>query len=362
MNDGDPVSMRGVLLRGAGDAVLTEVPVPQPGPGEVVLRVDAALTCGTDAKVFHRGYHARMLKAPCLFGHEYSGTVHTVGKGVTVFAPGDGVVGANSSPCGACAYCEQGRPALCDELQFVNGAFAEYMLLPERLVRTNLYARPEGLDPVHAAATEPVACVLKGVDIADPCVDEQIAVIGSGPIALVFVAELCARGVPPVVFARSEEGAGTARALGARAVIRADSILDALEDVLATTPGGLGFDLVVEAAGAQETTQIAPELCRKGGRLMLFGGCSAAAEVTWRPALLHYDEISVLSSFHHTPQHIERALAAIASGRIPVAPLLESAVGLDDVPAALEAMVSRELRGKVPVLPGRVQPPKTREP
>lgn len=352
-------TMRGVQLRGARDAVTLNVPMPTPGPGELVLRVDAALTCGTDAKVYRRGYHARMLTPPCLIGHEYTGTVTEVGEGVLGFAPGDAVVGANSAPCGTCSYCAAGREALCDDLLFVNGAFAEFLLIEERVVRTNLYPRPRGLDPVHAAATEPVACVLKGVEIAAPRPGEDVLVLGSGPVALVFAAELAALGVPCDVFVRHAEGQRAAESMGARRAVRAHRLHEALEELVAGTAHGRGYDLVIEAAGAEETTGVAPELCRRGGRVLLFGGCGPEARVTWAPARLHYDEITILSSFHHTPRHVRAALDAIASGRIRVGALLERAVGLDDVPRALEDMVERRLRGKVPVIPGtrRESPP-----
>src|SRR5262249_22608267 len=155
--------MRAALLRGREDLAIVDVPRPVPGPGEVVLVVEAALTCGTDAKVFRRGYHARMLTPPSLIGHEYTGVVEETGPGVTDFRAGDAVVGANSAPCGTCGPCRRGREALCDDLVFVNGAFAERLLVPERIVRKNLLHRFSDLPAVEAAATEPVACVLKGI-------------------------------------------------------------------------------------------------------------------------------------------------------------------------------------------------------
>jgi L-iditol 2-dehydrogenase len=344
-------TMRGLILRGARDVELVEVPRPDPGPGEVVLRVDAALTCGTDAKVYRRGYHARMLQPPCLFGHEYAGTVAAVGDGVTSVSEGDAVVGGNSAPCGRCDYCREGRSALCDDLLFVNGAFAEWMLLPERVVERNLHPMPAGLDPVVAAATEPVACVLKGIEMTDVRAGESVLILGSGPIGLVFAAEVAARGAHPVVFARSDEAAETARRMRAHDVVVASSVIDCRDELRAAAPGQRGYDVVIEAAGADETSQIAPSLCRKGGRVMLFGGCRSDVRVTWAPAPLHYDEIAILSSFHHTPRHVAASLEVLAEQRLDITPLLEAPVGLDGLRDVLERMCSRQLRGKVPVLP-----------
>jgi L-iditol 2-dehydrogenase len=345
-------TMRGVMLRGRRNVEVVEVPVPTPKPGEVVLRVDAALTCGTDAKVFRRGYHARMLTPPCLFGHEYSGTIAAVGAGVTSFGEGDPVIGANSSPCGHCVPCSRGREALCDHLEFVNGAFAQWLRLPARLVAKNLYRRPAGLDPVLAAATEPLACVLKGVEVSGAQPGESVLLIGAGPVALFFVAALKAQGIESIVFARRPEAIVPAAAMGAVKTIVAPCLGDAEDQLLELSPGARGFDLVVEAAGAEETSDRAPELCAKGGRVLLFGGCSTAARVNWSPARLHYDEVAVLSSFHHTPRHVAAAIDVLSSAAVPVAPILEAPVGLAGVEHALTEMCARTIRGKVPVIPG----------
>jgi L-iditol 2-dehydrogenase len=344
--------MRAAMLRGREDVAIADVPVPAPGPGEVVVRIEAALTCGTDAKVFRRGYHARMLTPPCLFGHEYTGVVEAAGAGVAGFRPGDPVVGANSAPCGVCEYCKRGRESLCDDLTFVNGAFAERLLLPERIVRRNLYHRFPGLAPVVAAATEPVACVLKGVETVAPQTGESVLLLGSGPVALVFAAELRARGIGCVMFARGAAVTEVAQKMGVARCVTAASVAAARPELLAASPGGKGFDLVVEAAGSAETSETAPTLCRKGGRVLLFGGCPADARITVDPSRLHYEEVQILSSFHHTPRHVEAALDALATGRLRIEPLLEAPVGLDGVAGALRRMCSRELRGKVPVLPG----------
>ena len=343
--------MRAAILRGQRDVVVEELASPQPGPGEIVLAVEAALTCGTDAKVFRRGYHARMLTPPCAIGHEYSGVVAAVGAGVTAYQEGDAVVGGNSAPCGDCEFCHASREALCDDLMFVNGAFADRLLLPARLVSRNLHPRPPGLSAVVAAAMDPVACVLKGVEIAAPRAGETALLLGSGPIACLLASELAARGADSVVFARSAAATRPAEQMGAARTVVAGSLAEAREELMGTSPGGRGFHLVVEAAGAAETTEEAPRLARKGGRVLFFGGCAADARVEIAPAHLHYDEVALLSSFHHTPRHLRGALSALASGRIDIAPLLEAAVPLEGVADALGRMCSRELRGKVPVLP-----------
>ncbi len=127
------------------------------------MRVGAALTCGTDLKVYRRGYHAAMLKPPMLFGHEVAGTVHASGAGVTEFAVGDRVVPLNSAPCDACYWCGKGQQNLCEDLLFNNGAYAEFLRVPARIVAKNTLKVPAGLKLEHAALTEPLACVVRGL-------------------------------------------------------------------------------------------------------------------------------------------------------------------------------------------------------
>jgi L-iditol 2-dehydrogenase len=292
-----------------------------------------------------------MLTPPCLFGHEYSGIVEELGSGVTAFRVGDAVVGANSAPCGACGYCKRGRESLCDDLSFVNGAFAERLLLPERIVRRNLHRRPVSLAPAIAACAEPVACVLKGIETVAPLAGESALILGAGPVALVFAAELARLGSDVTVYSRSDEAAALARAMGARACIVAPTVDAARARLTAAAPDASGFDVVVEAAGAAETSEAAPKLCRKGGRVLLFGGCASEVRISVEPARLHYDEVAILSSFHHTPRHFAAALETLASGRLDVRPLLESPVTLEGLADALRRMCRREVRGKVPVLP-----------
>jgi L-iditol 2-dehydrogenase len=156
--------MNAAVLHGQEDVRIERVPIPRPEPGEVVVRISAALTCGTDLKVYRRGYHAKMLVPPALFGHELAGVVHTVGEGVTAFAPGMRVVALNSAPCGLCYWCKRRQENLCADLLFNNGAYAEYIRIPARIVEKNTLRVPDGVPLEHAALTEPLACVVRGLE------------------------------------------------------------------------------------------------------------------------------------------------------------------------------------------------------
>src|SRR5580698_736294 len=135
--------MTAAVLYGKERLRIEQVEVPGIGKGDVLVRVRAALTCGTDVKVFRRGYHARMIQPPSLFGHELAGDIVAMGDEVDGFDLGQRVVAANSAPCGKCYYCERGQENLCEDLLFNNGAYAEYIRIPQRIVQKNMYQMPE---------------------------------------------------------------------------------------------------------------------------------------------------------------------------------------------------------------------------
>jgi L-iditol 2-dehydrogenase len=326
--------MRAAVLHGPEDVRMEDVPVPVPGPGEVVVRVRAALTCGTDVKVFRRGYHARMITPPALFGHEMAGTVEAVGAGVEAFVPGGAVVTANSAPCGACPSCAAGRESLCEDLLFWNGAYAEQTLLPARIVAKNLLPLPEGLPFRRAALTEPLACVVRGVSVSRIEAGQTVAVIGSGPVGLMFVRLAALAGARVVVAGRRKPRLDTALAMGAAAVVdAADSGWEAA--LRRETPGGTGAHVVVEAAGTPHAAGAALRSVRKGGLVQMFAGCPAGTTVPLDVARLHYEEITVTSSFHHTPASVREALRLIATGAVDADLLITRERPLDDVPAVL---------------------------
>ena len=329
--------MRAAVLHGREDVRLEEVPVRPPGPGEVRVRVRAALTCGTDTKVFRRGYHARMIQPPALFGHEMAGVVESVGAGVTSVAPGTPVVTANSAPCGRCDFCRGGRDSLCDDLLFWNGAYAELALIPERIVAKNLVPLPAGLSFRRAAMAEPLACVVRGVEGSGIVSGQTVAVIGSGPIGLMFVRLAAAAGARVLVAGRRHRRLEKARELGASAVVSAEDG-DVADLLRRETPQQRGADVVVEAAGRAETSAAALRVVRKGGTVQLFAGTPAGTTVPLDLAHVHYEEITVTSSFHHTPRSFREALRLIAEGVFDPDALISGERGLEAVPSVLAEM------------------------
>src|SRR6202044_874174 len=273
-------TMKAAVLHGREDIRIERVPVPEALPGELIVQVGAALTCGTDLKVFRRGYHARMILPPALFGHELAGTVVEAGEGVQDFAPGDRVVALNSAPCGQCYFCSRGQENLCDDLIFNNGAYAEFIQIPRRIVEKNTLKVPEDVPLEHAALTEPLACAVHGFEDSRPRKGDIVAVIGGGPLGLMILHVAALAGYETIAIVKHDGQVEAARQLGATHVVQASSIRKAIRETRALTPKNRGVDIAIEAVGVPEAWQEAVEMVRKGGTVNFFGGCAVGTHVT----------------------------------------------------------------------------------
>ena len=348
-------TMQAVVLYGKEDVRLEQVPVPSPKSGEVLIKIQSALTCGTDLKVFRRGYHARMIRPPALFGHEFSGIVLESGPGVTQWRPGTRVVAANSAPCRSCFFCQKNQMNLCEDLLFVNGAYAEYLLLPDRLVRENLLEIPEHLSFQAAALTEPLACVVRGIEAIQPQAGETAVLLGAGPIGLMFAKLLLHAGVRTFLVGKGKERLETAKRMGVESTFDLDELTDPLETVRQQTLESKGPDLVIEAVGRPEVWTQALALSRPGGRILLFGGCPEGTQVPLDTQQFHYGERSVCSVFHHTPEAIRKSLQLISEGVIDPKYLITQEAELQELPGILRRMLSEKLALKTAILPPRRQ-------
>lgn len=328
--------MKAAVLHGREDVRIEEVPSQPLNRGEVRVGVQAALTCGTDLKVFRRGYHAKMIVPPAVFGHEFAGVIREVGAGVEGWNVGDRVVAANSAPCGQCFYCGVGQEQLCEDLLFLNGAYAESVVIPARLVERNLLRlRPDTPFP-DAALTEPLACVVQGLEETRVRAGQRVAVIGSGPIGLMFTRLAAHLGCEVTVAGRGARRLETARRLGAVQVI------DAVESPEWWRDPGLrgdrGFDVVIEAVGQPAVWEQAVHAVRKGGTVNFFGGCPAGTLITLDTGLVHYSNLTLLASFHHTPRTIRRALQWIEDGTIRAADFVDGRAPLQRLPELFREM------------------------
>ena len=338
-------TMSAAVLYGKEDLRLEQMEVPQAGPGELVVKVGAALTCGTDLKVYRRGYHAKMLKPPMPFGHELAGVVADLGEGVSGFSIGDRVVPLNSAPCDACYFCRQGQQNLCEDLLFNNGAYAEYLRVPARIVEKNTLRVPDGLPLEFAALAEPLACVVRGLEESGAKAGESMIVIGAGPIGLMFMHAAELAGVDVIAVVKRVEQAETAKRFGASQVVSLDEVGEehAIAAARALTPEARGADVVIEAVATPKTWEWAVEMVRKGGLVNFFGGPPSGTVVPLDTNRLHYGDITLKASFHHTPATCRRAFELIASGRFKSTEFLTGRAGLQQVPEVFAAMVNRSL-------------------
>jgi L-iditol 2-dehydrogenase len=298
--------MRALIFHGPGDLRLEDVPRPEPvSDGDVLVQVEVALTDGTDLKAFRRGHPVLLGPPPSPFGHEFCGVDTTTGRRV---------VSANSAPCGSCPACERGQETLCTHLlPLLNGSYAEFILVPERIARTNLLPVPAGIPPEIAAMVEPLACCFHGVEVAGVSAGDTVAVLGLGPIGLMLCACIADAGGWPVGVGSRPERRALAPLFGAE------------------TGTGDGADIVIEAAGTVEAWETALELVRPGGTVLAFGGLPRDARVAVDPYRIHYEEVTLRGAFHHTPRHVRTALAFLASGAYPFGRLITHQVALEDV-------------------------------
>ncbi len=333
--------MMAAVLRGKEHVEIEQVPVPELSPGDLLVRVRAALTCGTDVKVFRRGYHAKMIVPPALFGHEFAGDVVAGDRFL-----GKRVVAANSAPCGRCRYCLRDKPNLCDDLLFNNGAYAEYIRVPARIAKKNTHEIPAGIEYRDAALTEPLACVLKGLEDTGAAPGDTVTVIGLGPIGMMFVILAKLRGARVIAVGRREEQIIHARCLGASEGVTGDPVAG----VLALTEGQ-GSDIVIEAVGKPETWDASVRMLRRGGTVNFFGGPPSGTTVALDTNLLHYSELTCKASFHHTPDHIRRAFEIICQGHVTAKQFVNHDSPLSALPAILAQLSAKNGALKTAIMP-----------
>ena len=333
--------MTAAVLHGKEDLRLEQVAMPLAGLGEAIVRVGAALTCGTDLKVYRRGYHAAMGKPPMLFGHELAGTVVALGSGAEGFVLGDRVVPLNSAPCDACFFCLHGQQNLCEDLLFNNGAYAEYIRVPARIVAKNMLKVPDGVPFEHAALTEPLACAVRGFEETGAKAGDSMIVIGAGPLGLMLmhVAEIA--GVDVIAVVKREDQVEAAELFGASSVLRIDECVDVVAAARALTPAGRGADVVIEAVAVPQTWEWAVNMVRKGGVVNFFGGPPAGTKVQLDTNRLHYGDITLKASFHHTPATCRTAFGLVTSERFKCAEYITGRIGLDGICDEFPRMMAR---------------------
>ena len=304
-----PLKMNAMLFYGPEDIRYEKIKTPEINDGEILVKVEAVLTCGTDLKTYLRGHPVLIKETPALFGHQFAGTVLKVGKNVSKFKSGDKVIPVNSSPCFKCIYCKAKKYSLCENILFLNGAYADYVKVPKEIVENNTYIIPENTPFEIAAILESLAVVMHGLDRSEIEKGKTVCIIGTGSIGLLFIALAKREGVKIISLGRSESKLKLAKELGADHVVNIKDISS--EDIIQKTKdltGGFGPDVVIEAVGLPEIWELATKIVARGGLVNFFGGCKKGSKVEIDTFRLHYDELKILGVFHHTPKYVKKAL------------------------------------------------------
>ncbi len=344
--------MTAAVLYGKEDVKIEKVPIPRVGEGEVLIKVQVALTCGTDLKVYQRGYHARMIVPPALFGHELAGVIEEVGPKVRSFKKGTRVVALNSAPCQMCFYCSKHQENLCEDLLFNNGAYAEYIKIPRRIVETNLLAIPNHVSLEEAAMVEPLACVLRGLHETNVEIGDTVVVIGGGPVGLMFVQVARLAGCNVISVVKRDEQVAAAKKMGSNDVVQITEVEDPVAAVRSLTPEGRGADVVIEAVGRPQAWEWSIDMVRKGGTVNFFGGCASGTKVQLDTNRLHYSEINLKATFHHTPEAVRKAFALIAEKKIRGGDYITAEAPLSRLQHVLRHMLNRNGDIKTAIIPG----------
>lgn len=305
--------------------------------GEITVKIMSALTCGTDVKTYRRGHPVLIKSIPSGFGHEFAGIVDKVGRGVENVKVGDRVVCANSAPCGHCFYCKRGEYNLCENLDLLNGAYAQYINVSARIVEKNTLILPDDLSFDKAAFCEPLANVVHGVERTGIKENDTVGIIGIGPIGLMFARLAKLKGARVIVAGRNPMKLKMAEEFA-----HADEIVDLTkypnpEKIFRTfSEEGKGLDVAIECVGLPEIWERIFSCVRPGGTVHFFGGCKSGSTVTFETTKMHYGDIKMMSVFHHTPKYFRMALDYIASGDVEVEKLITETLPLDKVEYAMK--------------------------
>ncbi len=318
--------MKQAWLAEPGKIVIKEVNTPSPASGEVLLKIKAALTCGTDLKAYQRG-HA-LIPMPGPFGHEFSGIVEKVGKGVKKFKPGDEIASVHTAPCHQCFYCKKGFSNLCETIMQtkVLGAFGQYILLPKHIVKENAFKKPKHMSNEEACFLEPLSCVVHGVSGLPLKKGERALVMGAGPIGLLHLLLLKSKGARVAVCALENKRLALAKKIGADAAFRPEALSKNLQKFAPK-----GVDYVMECTGRKEVWEASVDYLRRGGTAVLFGGLKKGTTVTYLSEKIHYGQLTLKGSFHFRPEDVREAFRLLAKKKIDVRPLISGSFPLKDI-------------------------------
>lgn len=337
-------SMQAAMYYGPQDLRIEKVTIPEIGDGDILLKIGAATTCGTDVKMYRRGY-PELPQLPMPFGHECAGIIAEVGKDVRGFKEGDRVVSAIAANCGECYWCVRNEPVFCENRTYqipggkmAGGAYAEYIRIPSVIVKNSVHLIPNHVTFAEAALIEPLACALYGIeDLPEIRIGDTVVVNGNGPIGLFFVILAKQRGAHVISCGSGGTRREKAMSFGADEVINYHEVDNQIQAVYDLT-GSPGPDVVIESTGLPEVWELSVNMARRGGTVMLFGGCKGGTTVTLDTQKIHYDCLTIKSPsvYYQDPDLLSRSLGLISSGIVPGREFISGKYSLDEAVDAVE--------------------------
>jgi len=320
------------FLDSPGSISLREVKTPSPKKGELLIKIKSALTCGTDLKAFLRGHPVIPMPGP--FGHEFSGVVERAGRDAP-FKEGTEIMSVHSAPCLRCNYCKKGLYNLCQRIMDTKilGAFSEYILIPAHIAGQNTYKKPKNIGFDEAGFLEPLACVVHGIQGLEMKPNDNALVIGAGPIGLLHLMLLSAKGLNLSICDINDTRLKEAKKLAPAHIFSPKDISDMTKKIT-----HIGYDYIFECTGRIEVWESAINYLRRGGSLILFGGCPPGSIVRYDAGRLHYDEITIKGVFHFTPDDVKEARELIIKKTIDVGRLISGSYPLSEIGSAFERL------------------------
>lgn len=325
--------MKAVFLHGVNDLRCEETPVPEPGAGEVLLRIRVCGLCGTDIFKIRYGQE----NYPAVPGHEVAGEIEELGKGVSGFRPGDRVAAAHHLPCFQCRFCSRGSYSQCGRFKQNNlrpGGFAEYAVLSRRAVDGSLFKIPGGLSLEEASFMETAACCLRAVKSAGIGPGDSVLVSGCGPVGLIH-AQLAGIFGAGRVIACDVSGPRLEAAERFGDFYMLNAARCGVPDRVRGLTGGRGADAVILTSGSREAFSAGIESAAAGGRVVIFGGFPPGPPLAVEPDIIYKKEIKLYGSYSSSPQEQFSALELISGGRLNVAGLVTHRFGLSDIDEAV---------------------------
>lgn len=327
------IKMKRAVLWQQQEIRIEEVDVPKPKKGEVLVKNVISTTCGTDVKNYKRGYP--LVKPPHLFGHEFSGIVTEIGEGVKKFKVGDRIATHNSAPCNECYYCKKGLYSMCENITFNRGSYAEYTIVPESIVRQNMFLMPDEMDFKTASLLEPFSCAVYGIDNCPIELGDTVIINGAGPIGLMFAKLAVLRGAKVIVTDLKENRLELANKLGVWKTLNLTSIEDPVEYVRSYTENKRGADVVIEATGLIQIWETSIKMTRKGGFVLVFGGTKSGTTLNIDAVLMHYSQLTIKGVFHTTPRHVAEAFELLKMGVINADDFVQNEYAIEDLEKAI---------------------------